>query len=307
LNAAPPAAPAALTAEHLARLFDLARALAGACEPPEITTIAAERARALTGACRSQVSGLCEGRRLTGLSETAGGAPASCPKAPWPIPADAPEQDVVRGGGPIWIPSPREASEQYPDLVPDARTGGPDACAWALLPLFADDEVSGVLTLVFDEEQSFDGPARAFLTEVAAACGSALARGSLFSRVRDRADASEEARVACEVRQRRSERRVEHRTRLYERECFAHARAEAETVAALRGTHALVVQYDEIDVDGPVTRVLGVFSSERTARDALRRLDRARSLVLHASMTSWTLDVPRPRSQVEVDLPESPG
>jgi GAF domain-containing protein len=377
---------------------------------------------------------------------------------------------------PVWIRSPSEASERCPTLPLDALTGGPHGAAWAFLPLVADDELNGVLTLVFDEDQPFDGPTRAFLAEVAAACGSALARGSLFTRTRARAIASEEARAAGEVHQRRSEQQLEDRTHLYERERFARSRAEAETVVAVRAADdlehakrlttalylaatpedvaaalvnhgvegfgavgleltrqgaggvletvatagsppqgdaaeqparggaataeaevfrtgaplwldpgelarrfpgssqallargagswlgvpvpsddhidavlsvsfpreraftrddrarlalladecasalsrtahgaaaraagaqpadAFVVQYDETGMDGPVARVLGVFSSESSARDALRELERTRSLLVHASITSWTLDVPRPRTRVELDL-----
>jgi len=65
-----------------------------------------------------------------------------------------------------------------------------------------------------------------------------------------------------------------------------------------------VVQYDESCVDGPVARVLGVFSSETSAREAVREVDRTRSLVFHATITSWTLGVPRPLTRVEIDLPE---
>jgi hypothetical protein len=459
--------PAVLTPEDLARLLDLARELSGACEHAEVAIISAERGRALAGASATQLAERREGFRLAVVAEATGAAPAFQRSPPSWIRAGAPEHEVVRNGEPIWIRSPTEASEHWPNLAPGALTGGPDGASWAFLPLVVDDDVSGVLTLVFDEEQAFDEPTRAFLGEVAAACGNALARGSLFTRERARANASDEARAASEVRQRHSEWQVGDRTRLYERERFARARAEAETVVAVhaaddleraqpltaalflaetarevvaalvehgadgfgavgveltrrdaggavrtgseRGTAeaevlrtgaplwldaeelarrfpesseallargagswlgvpvpgddgtdavlsvafpreraftpgdrarlalladecasvlsrctahdagaaagavtrqaaaqpagAFVVQYDEIGVDGPVARVLGVFSSETSARDALRELDRTHSLIVHASITSWTLDVARPRTSFEIDLP----
>jgi hypothetical protein len=86
--------------------------------------------------------------------------------------------------------------------------------------------------------------------------------------------------------------------------CAAHDAGAAARAAGAQPADAFVVQYDETEVDGPVARILGVFSSERSARDALRELDLARTLVVHASITSWTLDVPRPRTRVEIDLPE---
>jgi GAF domain-containing protein len=460
------AEPAALTPEHLARLLDLSRALAGACEHAHVATVAAERARALTGASAAQVAVVDDDGRLAVLAEATGAAGAFQHGTPGAIRPDAPEHDVVRRGGPIWIGTRRDAAERWPGVPLEALTGGPDGASWAFLPLVSDGETSGVLTLVFDEVQALDDAARAFLGEVAAACGEALARGSLFTRECSRADASEEARAACEARQRRSDGRFADRTHLYERERFARARAEAELVVAVHaaddleraqpltaallaadtaeevmaalGKHgasgfgavgveltrgdeggpargslepgtpeeevlrsgvprwldaaelarrfpdsqqtllargagawlgvpvpggdglggvltvafprgraftpgdrarltllatgcaallsrrtardagaaaqareerpaeappaAFVVQYDEVGRDGPMARVLGVFSSETSARQALRALDRTRALVVRASITSWTLDVAVPRASVEVDL-----
>ncbi|HYG66006.1 MAG TPA: GAF domain-containing protein, partial [Anaeromyxobacteraceae bacterium] len=320
---------------------------------------------------------------------------------------------------------------------------------------------NGVLTLVFDAARAFDDATRAFLGELAAACGSALARGAVFSHASARANASEEARASCEARQRRSDGQFADRTHLYERERFARARAEAETLvavhaaddlervqpltralfsadsareviaalaehgpgafgavsievtrrddvveadapdegaaevlrngvplwldpkdlarrfpntaaalrargagswlgvpvpadgaveavltlafpreraftpgdrarltllanecasvlarctardvntgvqavtgAAARCGDAYVVQYEEVGVAGPRTHLLGVFSSERSAREAVRELERTRSLVVHASITAWTVDVARSLTSVEID------
>ncbi|BDG04777.1 GAF domain-containing protein [Anaeromyxobacter oryzae] len=317
--------PAALTPDHLARLLDLSRALSGAFGLADVAIVAAERGRVLTGASATQIVEVREADRLAVIAEDTGRAPPSAPRSGTFVRAGGPEHDVARSGEPAWLRSRAEASERCPNLALEALTGGPDGAAWAVLPLVADDEVNGVLTLVFDEVQGFDGPTRAFLCEVAAACGSALARGSLFTRERSRANASEEARAAGEVRERLTARQIADRTRLYERERFARARAEAETIVAVRAANelerdataardpalratsahpldAFVVQYEETGVDGPVAGLLGVFSSEATARDALRELDRSRSLAFHASITAWTLDVPGPRTRVEIDL-----
>jgi hypothetical protein len=457
---------AELTPEHLSRLLELSRALAGACEHAEVAIIVAERARALTGASAAQVLGPRDGASLAVIAEAMGVAPPGRPSTPASIPRTALGYDVVLTGDPIWIRARTEASDQRPDIALDTLPGGPQGASWAFLPLVADEETNGVLTLVFDDAQAFDDVTRAFVGEVAAACGSALARGSLFSHARARANASEEARATCEARQRRSDGQFADRTRLYERERFARARAEAETVvavhaaddlervqpltralfsaetaadviaalvehgpdafgavsveltprdvgggapapgegraaeaevlragaplwldpkelvrrfpdaaaalrargcgswlgvpvpgdggvdavlslafpreraftpgdrnrlellasecasvlarcsardttasaqadrdaAAARPPDAFVVQYEEVGVDGPATRVLGVFSSEHSARQALGDLERTRSLVVHASITSWTVDVARSTRSIEIDL-----
>lgn len=292
-------AEAALTPDHLARLLDLSRALAGASEHGDVAVVAAERARALTGASTTQVFRLRGGGPPAVIAEATPGA-AGSRSEPGGTGATGPVGEVSRSGEPLWLGSRAEASGRWPAA---ALTGGPDAAAWAFLPLVADGETDGVLALAFDDPHAFDGGTRRFLGEVAAACGAALARGSLFTLARARANASDEARAACELRQRRSDGQLVDRTHLYERERFARARAEAETVAASHGAaNAWVVEYEEVGVDGPVLRLLGVFSSEASARDAVGALDRTRSLLLRASITSWTLDAPRPRTSIEVDL-----
>lgn len=224
---------AVLTPEQLRRLLQLARALAGTIEHADLAAIAADRARVLTGASAAQLAEVDEGDALVPLAESTRQAPARLAAPRQAIPASAPVRDVVRSLTAVWIASREEAHGHYPGVPPDAFFGGPESAGWAFLPLVADDELGGVLTLAFDEEPAFDASTRAFLSEVATACANALARGSLFARERERAIAAEEARAAGELRQRRSERLVGDRTRLFERERFARARAEAETVVAV--------------------------------------------------------------------------
>ncbi len=311
--------PGALTHEHLGRLLELERALACACEHADIAIIAGERTRTLTGASAAQLAELRDGGGLAVVAEATRAASALPPTTPSWISPDAPEHDVVQRRAPVWIGSRAELAERGPRLAPDALAGGPDAVTWAFLPLVASGEVRGVLTLAFDEVRVLDGPTRAFLDEVAVTCGGALARSRLLARAHARASASEKARAAGEVRERNSERRFGDRTRLYERERFARARAEAETAVAVRTAEDLeharrlsaappasvfVAEYEESGVEGPLQRILGVFSSETSARDAARALDRERSLVVQASITSWVLDVPGPGTRLEPHLPE---
>lgn len=295
-----PGAGMGLTPGHLARLLELSRALAGACDHTALAVIAAERARDLTGASWAQVIGLRDDGAAVVLAEASEAAAGSRlepggSRATGPAP-----EHVLRAGEPLWLGSRAEAVERWPDLPLDVLAAGPHG-AWAFLPLAADDETTGVLALAFDRAQPFDAVTRTFLAEVAAACGAALARGSLFTRARARANASDAARAACELRQRRTDAQVVHRTHLYERERFARARAEAET-AAHAAPSAFLVEYEEIGVDGPVSRLLGVFSSEASARAAVHQLDRARSLIIRASISAWTLDAIHPRTSVDIDL-----
>jgi hypothetical protein len=230
---------AVLRPEHLARLLDLSRALSSAVEHAEVATIAADQARVLAGASAATITELRDGDELAAIAESTLDAPALSRTAPPQIRASAAAHDLVRTAEAIWIASRNEAHERYPTVPFDAFSDEPERAAWAFLPLVADDQPSGVLTLAFDAVQGFDGSTRAFLTEMASVCANALARGSLFTLERERANASEEARAAGEVRQRRSERLVGDRTHLYERERFARARAEAETVVAVHAADDL--------------------------------------------------------------------
>ncbi|WP_242343382.1 GAF domain-containing protein [Anaeromyxobacter terrae] len=221
-----------LTPEQLTRLLELARALSGTVDHADVAAIAAERARVLTGAAAAQLAEMDDGDELAPIAESPGDVPAR-PSAPLSTRASEPAREAARTRTAIWIASRAEARAGYRNVPLVAFGGGPEHAAWAFLPLVADDALGGVLTLAFDEAPAFDPSTRAFLAEVASACANALARGSLFARERDRADASDEARASGEVRQLRSDRLVDDRTHLFERERFARARAEAEAVVAV--------------------------------------------------------------------------
>jgi GAF domain-containing protein len=159
---------------------------------------------------------------------------------------------------------PEELARRFPGSSQALRPRG--AGSWLGVPVRGDDDVDAVLSVAFPRERAFTMGDRERLALLAD-------------------DASVLSRCTAH-------------------DAGAAARATALRAAGAQPADAFVVQYDETGVDGPVARILGVFSSETSARDALRELDLARSLVVHASITSWTLDAPRPRTRVEIDLPE---
>jgi hypothetical protein len=95
---------------------------------------------------------------------------------------------------------------------------------------------------------------------MASECANALARGTVFTRQRERAEASEEARAAGEARLRRSERLVD----FFERERFARARADAGTALAIRYA-------DDVERAQRLTRALAHAETERDVIAALAR------------------------------------
>lgn len=222
---------ALLDASHLALLLDLARALSGALDHRALPTVAAHRVRMLTGAAAARLTQLTEAGSLELLAESSADGPGS-EHGPFALAAvSAPERQVLRTGAAVWIGA--AAGRHAPPGTDPLLEAAGRAQTWAFLPLVADERLSGVLALAFDGPRTFDDPGRAFLAEVASECASALARGSLFARERDRADASEDARTTAESRRSRSERVSRDRTRLYERERFARARAEADAAFAM--------------------------------------------------------------------------
>jgi hypothetical protein len=243
-------------------LLELTRALSGAVEHADLARLAADAVQAASGASSARFAELREPDAVTvpGQAEVSPAGPRRLrPVAP---PPSAPARDVVRRGGPVWLGSRAEAQERFRDALLDTLPDGAGGGAWAFLPLVVDDRLTGVLTLVYDGARAFDRPTRAFLGELASECAAALARGSLFTGERRRADASERARAAGEALQRRSDRLVDDRTHRFERERFARARAEAETLVAVRLA-------DDLDRAQRLTAALALAATERDALAAL--------------------------------------
>jgi hypothetical protein len=195
---------------------------------------------------------------------TAGGRPPAAAAGVRTSDPDAAEAEVLRTGAPLWL-DPEELRLRFPASSRALLAAG--AGCWLGVPVSRDGDVEGVLSVAFSRERAFTMGDRERLTLLAEECASVLAR------------------------------------------CTAHdagaaPRPAATLQARAQPAPAFVVQYDETGAEGPVARVLGVFSSDASARAAVRELDRTRSLAFHASITSWALDVPRPLTRVEIELPE---
>jgi signal transduction histidine kinase len=221
----------ALMATDVEGLLALARALSSAVEHGDLASIAVEETRRITGAARTAVCELRDGPELHRVAQSspvgrsAGGDATE-------VSLSAPEWDAVRTLAPIWIASRDDARARYECVSLDPPGAASRCEAWAFLPLIADGKPSGVLTLAFAHARPFEPRDRAWQTEIAAECANALTRGSLFTRERTRADASDVARAAMGERFRAAEHLVVERTHLYERERFARGRAESETFSA---------------------------------------------------------------------------
>lgn len=268
-----------LSAADVASLLALARALSGAVEHGELAWIAVQEARRVTGARWTAVCELREGPELRRVAESSSPARSKGGDAT-EIPLSAPEWDAVRTLQPIWIASRDEVRARYPGVRLDPPGAAFRCEAWAFLPLIADGEPSGVLTMAFAEPRRFEPRDRAWQAEIAAECASALARGSLFTRERTRADASDVAHAAMGERFRAAEHRVVERTHLYERERLARGRAEAE---ALSARHTV----DELSRSQSILRALAGAASDGEVSIVLADQARDAFQALGFTVTRW--------------------
>jgi serine phosphatase RsbU (regulator of sigma subunit) len=95
---------------------------------------------------------------------------------------------VFETGAPVFVHSLEERDRLYPALE-DARR---NESSFAVLPLYAQQNVIGVLVLAFSDERPFDDDEVRFATAVAEQSGQALSRALLYDRERlgrDRAEA----------------------------------------------------------------------------------------------------------------------
>ena len=249
---------ALLSPGDVAGLLSMARALAGAMEHAGISEIAAGEARRLTGAARAAVWELRDDGALYLVAESSS-VPRKARRVGESVARlSSPEWDALRTHEPVWIPSRAEASERYPGVRLDPVGAATPCDTWAFLPSIVEAQAAGVLAFAFGKPRELDARARAFLGEIAAESANALARGSLFTRERARADTAEAARAVLDERFRRSEDLVSERTRLYERERFARGRAESDAASARQAT-------DEVDRAQKILAALAAAGSARQA------------------------------------------
>lgn len=172
-------------AEHLATLQNLTSKLSRAITVAQVGSVIVEEAQRTLGTSDVLVYLVkARGELLDLLARSPGiEAPtwlALRSEDPHPF------RDAARTGHPVWIASPEELSERYPDVSRLHFEGG-----FVCLPLVLDRHPIGILALGFERDASFDATERSFIEAVALQCGQALDRARLYSeseeaiRVRD--------------------------------------------------------------------------------------------------------------------------
>jgi PAS domain S-box-containing protein len=103
-----------------------------------------------------------------------------------PLSAHLPITEAIRSGQPVFLSSPGELAERYPEVEPDPRSR-----AWAAIPLLQNDLVIGAMGLSFEAEHEFDPADREMMSVLASQCAQAIERARLYQ-------AEHQARQAAE-------------------------------------------------------------------------------------------------------------
>jgi GAF domain-containing protein len=161
-------------AERLRQLLSVTSALSTASAPREVAA-GAFRALGALGARAAEIHGL-EGDRVVLLARH--GRRSEVESVAVPIDAPTPAAEVVRSGRAIWLESPEEIAQRYPQLERDraAREEG----AWAVVPLLASGQTLGALVATFSDPRRLEADDRTYVRLVAQPCAQALERARLF-------------------------------------------------------------------------------------------------------------------------------
>ncbi|MBC7896322.1 MAG: GAF domain-containing sensor histidine kinase [Cytophagaceae bacterium] len=110
-----------------------------------------------------------------------------------PLDAPLPFSDVARNGEPLFLESP-DALLHYPDWGAAMILAG--AHAAAVVPVWANGELRGVLGLSWPTPRSFDDDERAFVLTLGVMCAQAIMRAHLKAAERDARDDAERANLS---------------------------------------------------------------------------------------------------------------
>ncbi|WEH34666.1 SpoIIE family protein phosphatase [Streptomyces sp. AM 4-1-1] len=154
-------------------LLNAGRALAEARSTEEVLRVAASLSMPGFSPEGLAVFGIAGGR-LTVIGHHGHPPEDEEPFAGLPMDTDYPACEVVRTGQAIYLPSPEEYENRYPDTWPLARPFG--RRSWAFLPLIESGHTMGAWMAGFRNPVAFSPDERAVLTTVAQMLAQALSR-----------------------------------------------------------------------------------------------------------------------------------
>ena len=164
------------SAQRLGLLHRATAEMSAAATPAEVARIAARHMETLLGAPVVGVWELRDGR-LEVLTRSGWGLSAQRAWSSVPLSDSGAVSRVVESGAPIWLSTPAEVRERWPQLV-EGRPGGFGAVG--LLPLAVGQRNVGVVAVAFREARTFSPSDREAATAVAELAAQALDRSSLL-------------------------------------------------------------------------------------------------------------------------------
>ncbi|MHA7627734.1 sensor histidine kinase [Corallococcus sp. M7] len=175
-----------------ARLQAVTAALSRAATEDAVAQVLAREVWEASGATRVAVlaleeDGLMRPLRVLGYPEDA--------LASFSRPASGVAPDIRREAG--WFDSLEQFIARYPENAELARRQGPGARA--VVPLWGETRVRGLLLLAWPEPRVFSASERAFLEALAHQCAQALERAALYEALRERTERLRQALVTGDM------------------------------------------------------------------------------------------------------------
>jgi GAF domain-containing protein len=162
-------------AERLRQLLSVASTLSAAATPRDVAA-GAFRALGPLGACAAEIHGVEGDDRVALLARHGRGSEHQGSAVP--VDAPTPAAEVVRTGRAVWLETPREIAERYPQL--ERERAAREERAWAGVPLLASGQAIGALVAIFPEPRQLEPDDRTYLRLVAQPCAHALERARPF-------------------------------------------------------------------------------------------------------------------------------
>lgn len=174
------------TAERAALMQRITRRLAEAVTAQDVMAAVADGVMAPLGASGLTVLGLL-GDRLTVIGEQGHGA-SFAPLLDRQLAVgdiSTPQRDALRLRAPLYLSSPAEFLERYPDTGEVVRESGKQA--WVFLPLTVSGRGIGTAVISFDRPRALDEDERTLLTALSGLIAQALERAALYDAATTRA------------------------------------------------------------------------------------------------------------------------
>ena len=171
-------------AERSARLYTLSSVLASAVTPEAVTQAVLNEGVSALRAAGGAILLASRGPTLA-LPGAVGYAEQVVSKLrEEPVDANLPAAVALRTGEPVWLESPEERNERFPELAGLE----PDTVSVCAVPLSVGGRTLGALRFSFSQAKLFDHEERAFVLALAAQTAQALDRAQLYAQ---RVDVSE--------------------------------------------------------------------------------------------------------------------